>query len=236
VTAVTHLVDEIAHTDNGAEQQRGTPDPAAYVLIVDDEPVVRNFLKRCLEASGYPVKQAGNADQALELMAATPASVVLCDIRMPGHDGLWLAERLRANWPRTAIIMATAVDDHDTVRQSSALGVADYLIKPIAAEHLLHVVGRADRARTERELAAKRGALSVHERDMTDGRLEHGIEAEYTLEHPVKCSACGERITTLRAVRLIRSRVNFTSTLPRRGRIVTCPRCLAIMPVELGSF
>lgn len=226
---------EIARTDTGAEQQPATPDPAACVLIVDDEPVVRDFLKRCLEASGYPVKQAGNADEALELMAAIPASVVLCDIRMPGQDGLWLAERLRAKWPRTAIIMATAVDDHDIIRQSSALGAADYLIKPIAAEHLLQVVGRAVRARTERE-SAERGASSSPERDMTDGRLEHGIEAEYTLEHPVKCSACGESISTLRAVRLIRSRVNFTSTLPRRGRIVTCPRCLAIMPVELGNF
>lgn len=232
---MTHLVDEIARTDTGAEQQPATPDPAACVLIVDDEPVVRDFLKRCLEASGYPVKQAGNADEALELMAAIPASVVLCDIRMPGQDGLWLAERLRAKWPRTAIIMATAVDDHDIIRQSSALGAADYLIKPIAAEHLLQVVGRAVRARTERE-SAERGASSSPERDMTDGRLEHGIEAEYTLEHPVKCSACGESISTLRAVRLIRSRVNFTSTLPRRGRIVTCPRCLAIMPVELGNF
>ena len=233
---MTHLVDEIARTDNGADQHWTTPDPAAYVLVVDDEPAVREFLRRCLKASGYPVKQAANADEALALMEASPASVVLCDIRMPGRDGLWLAQRVRVKWPRTAIIMATAVDDDDTVRQSSALGAADYLIKPIRAAHLLQVVGRAVRARTERESALERGASSSDEREMTDARLEHGIEAEYTLEHPVKCSACGESISTLRAVRLIRSRVNFTSTLPRRGRIVTCPRCLAIQPVELGSF
>ena len=62
------------------------------------------------------------------------------------------------------------------------------------------------------------------------------IEAEYTLECPVRCPACGERIATLKAVRLIRSQVNFTSTLPRRGRVIACPHCLAVIPAELTNF
>ena len=239
-----HLADEIARPDNSADQSR-SQDRAGYdVLVVDDEDVVRDFLKRCLESSGYRVKQAANADEALAFMTATPAAAVLCDIKMPGHDGLWLAERLRARWPRAAIIMATAVEDHDTVRQSSALGAVDYLTKPIAAEHLLQVVGRALKARTERSaaersIAAGQSAFASAPIDVEQSEetgLEGGIEAEYTLEHPVRCSACREKISTLKAVRVMRSRVNFTSTLPRRGRLVVCPRCLAIMPVELGNF
>ena len=237
---VSHVVDEIARGDHSrASQDRATYD----VLVVDDEDVVRDFLKRCLETSGYRVKQAANADQALEYMTATPAAAVLCDIKMPGHDGLWLAERLRAKWPRAAIIMATAVDDHDTVRQSSALGAVDYLTKPIAAEHLLQVVGRALRARTERSaaersIASERSMFSSPPIDVEESEdgLEGGIEAEYTLEHAVRCGSCREKISTLKAVRVMRSRVNFTSTLPRRGRLVVCPKCLAIMPVELGNF
>lgn len=62
------------------------------------------------------------------------------------------------------------------------------------------------------------------------------IEAEYTLESPVRCPACGERITTIKAVRLIRAQVNFTSTLPRRGRVLACPNCLAVIPAELSNF
>jgi len=62
------------------------------------------------------------------------------------------------------------------------------------------------------------------------------IDAEYTLESPVKCPACGERVTTLKAVRLIRAQVNFTSTLPRRGRVIACPHCLAVVPAELSNF
>jgi CheY-like chemotaxis protein len=241
---VSHVVDEIARSVTGADR-RAPQDPVHYdVLVVDDEDVVREFLKRCLETSGYRVKAASNADEALAAMTATPAAAVLCDIRMPGHDGLWLAERLRAKWPRAAIIMATAVDDHDTVRQSSALGAVDYLTKPIAAEHLMQVVGRALKARTERSAAERSVAVerSVFpsekpiDVDEDDGSLEGGIEAEYTLEHPVRCSSCREKISTLKAVRVMRSRVNFTSTLPRRGRLVVCPKCLAIMPVELGNF
>lgn len=65
---------------------------------------------------------------------------------------------------------------------------------------------------------------------------DNKIEAEYTLESPVRCPACGERITSIKAVRLIRAQVNFTSTLPRRGRVLACPHCLAVIPAELSNF
>jgi hypothetical protein len=61
-------------------------------------------------------------------------------------------------------------------------------------------------------------------------------EAEYSLEWPVKCPACGETISSLKAVRLLRTHVNFTSTLPRRGRVVVCPRCHVVLPAELTNF
>jgi hypothetical protein len=62
------------------------------------------------------------------------------------------------------------------------------------------------------------------------------IEAEYALEHPVRCQACGETVDHLKAVRLLRTRVNFTSTLPRRGRVIVCPLCHAMVPAELTNF
>src|SRR5262249_45175986 len=119
-----------------------TSDARSYVLVVDDEAVVRYFLTRCLEESGYAVKAVATAAEALETMVASPASAVLCDIRMPGHDGLWLASRLRAHWPATPVIMATGLDDVDTVRQSRELGAVEYLTKPITADQLQQVVER----------------------------------------------------------------------------------------------
>jgi DNA-directed RNA polymerase subunit RPC12/RpoP len=80
---------------------------------------------------------------------------------------------------------------------------------------------------TPEEVAAPSEALS---------NLAESIEAEYTLECPVRCPACGEKLTTVKAVRLIRGQVNFTSTLPRRGRVIACPHCLAIIPAELSNF
>jgi hypothetical protein len=61
-------------------------------------------------------------------------------------------------------------------------------------------------------------------------------EAEYTLEYPVRCPACSQVIRTVQVVRLLRTKVNFTSTLPRRGRIIICPVCKKALSAELAGF
>ena len=61
-------------------------------------------------------------------------------------------------------------------------------------------------------------------------------DAVYRLETPVKCPHCGDTVSTLKAVRLLRDTVSFTSTLPRRGRVVACPNCQAILPAELTNL
>lgn len=223
---------ELAEGDAGSgDEQNWTPPAAGYVLVVDDDLAVRDLLKRCLEGSGHLVKQAASADVALDLMAEAPASVVLCDIRMPGRDGLWLAERLRAEWPSTKIVMVTAIDDLQTIQQSRDLGAADYLTKPINRDQLQQVVARLASRPHGGEPGQAEGAGKVGTTTLPDA-----VEAEYALETPVRCPACGERTAVLKAIRLIRGHVNFTSTLPRRGRVLACPHCLAIVPGELTNF
>lgn len=100
------------------------------VLIVDDEQPIRVILTRWLKGWGYGVRNVGSASEALDVMAAEPADIVLCDVAMPEHDGLWLAEQVHVQWPRTAIIMTTARDDTRTVRTSRTLGAIAYVIKP----------------------------------------------------------------------------------------------------------
>lgn len=70
-------------------------------------------------------------------------------------------------------------------------------------------------------------------REDTSGRE---AEAEYTLEYPVKCPHCERDLETLKVVRLLRTKVNFTSTLPRRGRVLACPECQKIVSAELAGF
>jgi endogenous inhibitor of DNA gyrase (YacG/DUF329 family) len=77
--------------------------------------------------------------------------------------------------------------------------------------------------------------------ERNDKKKDEGVplgkfEATYKLETAVKCPHCGELVGSLKAVRLLRDEVNFTSTLPRRGRIVTCPHCQVIVPAELTNF
>jgi CheY-like chemotaxis protein len=203
-----------------------------YVLVVDDQQVVRDFLKRSLEGSGFAVKQAGSALIALELMATAAASVVLCDVRMPVNNGLWLTEQLRARWPDVPVIMITALEDEETISACRGLGAFDYLTKPISQKQLRDAVRRA--MATLEEMPVIADAAPSASTDLQTALDK--IDAEYSLECPVRCPACGDTVSSLKAVRLLRAHVNFTSTLPRRGRLVVCPNCLAIVPAELSNF
>ena len=113
------------------------------VLVVDDESRVTELLGRWLTRWNYEVNTAASAIEALESMLAQPCDIMLCDIRMPGQDGLWLAERVREKWPRTAIIMASGVMEVDDVMKSRKLGAVDYVTKPFGKELLLQALDRA---------------------------------------------------------------------------------------------
>jgi response regulator of citrate/malate metabolism len=129
--------------------------------------------------------------------------------------------------------MVTAIDDLQTVRGSQEQGAIDYVTKPIVPERLIEAIRRATSPHCEQHAMPEHGSSHI---DGVSKEHEWKSEVEYTLETPVKCSACGERITMVKAVRLLRSHVHFTSTLPRRGRVVVCPHCLAAIPAELTNF
>jgi putative two-component system response regulator len=120
--------------------RRECPEP---VLVVDDEAAVRDLLVRWLRARGYRVQTAGDAEEGLARMSEEPAAVVLCDIRLPGHDGLWLLDRLRERFPETAVVMATGVSDVGPAVFSLRRGVVDYLTKPFSSDQVAQAVRRA---------------------------------------------------------------------------------------------
>ena len=66
-------------------------------------------------------------------------------------------------------------------------------------------------------------------RVLDESRDVHDSDAEYTLEYAAACPVCGSTLTTVKVVRLLRTRVNFTSTLPRHGQVVICPDCRAVL-------
>jgi response regulator RpfG family c-di-GMP phosphodiesterase len=112
------------------------------VLVVDDEESVRNLLARWLESAGHAVVTATGAEAALAVIQQVAPAVVVCDIRMPGRDGLWLAERIRDGFQQTAVIMASGVQDVDASIACLRCGVVDYLTKPFDRDRLRDAVRR----------------------------------------------------------------------------------------------
>jgi two-component system response regulator MprA len=107
------------------------------VLVVDDEPAVRQALQRALTFEGYEVRLAEDGRGALDLLLTDPFDAILLDVSMPGIDGLEVCRRLRAAGDRTPILMLTA--RHATADRVAGLdaGADDYLVKPFALEELL---------------------------------------------------------------------------------------------------
>ncbi|MBI4476779.1 MAG: response regulator [Acidobacteria bacterium] len=112
------------------------------VLVVDDENGIRALMARWVESAGFTAAQAENADRALQEFEDRGAAIALCDIRMPGHDGLWLTEQIRRRYPDTAVIMTTGVQDLDAAVTSLRNGVVDYLVKPFGRERLRDALDR----------------------------------------------------------------------------------------------
>ena len=82
---------------------------------------------------------APDAEAALDEMTKAAADVVMCDVEMPGHDGLWLAAQLHKRFPTSAIVLATAVDSVPAIT-SMQPGIVEYLVKPFAQKRVLNAV------------------------------------------------------------------------------------------------
>lgn len=113
------------------------------VLVVDDEPHVRAILSHWVQSFGYAAHQAADADAALSVMERSSVSVALCDVRMPGRDGLWLTDQIRDRHPETAVILATGADDGMVAKRGAELGAMDYLVKPFGGDRLAGALRRA---------------------------------------------------------------------------------------------
>ena len=107
------------------------------ILVVDDEPAVREAIERALRFEGYEVALAADGHEALERIDQRPADVVVLDLLMPRVDGLEMCRRMRHQGDRTPVLMLTARDAvADRVTGLDA-GADDYLVKPFALDELL---------------------------------------------------------------------------------------------------
>lgn len=107
------------------------------VLLVDDEPSLRQVLTRVLRQSGCEVTAAGDGKEALRRLEMASYDLVYLDIHLPEMTGLQVLEKIHASYPELPVVLFTAFASINSVLQALRLGATDYLIKPIDPDILI---------------------------------------------------------------------------------------------------
>ncbi|HVL75454.1 MAG TPA: sigma-54 dependent transcriptional regulator, partial [Noviherbaspirillum sp.] len=126
------------------------------VLVVDDEPAIRQILAAYLTKAGCTVSQAQSGGEALERLARGDVDVAISDIKMPDFTGIELVRRARAAGIDTNFIMMTAHASVDTAIEAIKAGASDYMIKPVRNEEVMH---RLTKVRDLRRLSSENRVL-----------------------------------------------------------------------------
>ncbi len=108
------------------------------ILIVDDEPILRSTLEEFLKHEQFEAEQAASGEEALEKASKQDFDVAICDVQMPGMDGLELLNRLRQISPETFVLIITAYATVESAVEAFQAGAHDYLMKPVIFDDLLH--------------------------------------------------------------------------------------------------
>jgi PAS domain S-box-containing protein len=143
--------------------------PAPSVLIVDDDPALLQALPETLRLrlDRVTVDISDSAWAALERLAVADYDAIICDIKMPGMDGLGLLAEIRARRPDTPTLLITGHGDHDLAVQALRGGAYDFIQKPIDRNYLVASLNRAiQMRRLSRQVAQQRLALERHANEL----------------------------------------------------------------------
>jgi two-component system KDP operon response regulator KdpE len=125
-------------------------DLAAKILVVDDEPQIRKFLRLGLEGHGYGVLEAASAEAALRLAVAEPPDLVVLDLGLPDREGFEVLSALR-EWSRVPVFVLSVRNREGEKVRAFDLGADDYVVKPFGMPELLARIKAALRRRIEGE-------------------------------------------------------------------------------------
>ncbi len=140
--------------ENVAQRTKGK------ILIVDDDPVVRDSLGKWFESEGFDVGIVCGAREALEAMAQSSWDIALLDIKMPGVDGVELQGRIHTIDAELPVVMMTGYASVETAVKALKQGAYDYITKPFDPDELVHLVSKAiEHRRTKQEVERLRENL-----------------------------------------------------------------------------
>ena len=149
------------------------------ILVVDDEPNLRHMLTAVLQKAGYRVGSAANGMEALSLTETRSFDVILCDLRMPGMDGLAFLKHAGTRGLDAAIIMMSAYGTINTAVQAMKLGAADYISKPFNPDEILLKLGQIEERNRLRQ---------------ENIRLRHAIQETFSFQNIVAKSKSMRKI------------------------------------------
>jgi DNA-binding NtrC family response regulator len=118
------------------------PPPAASILVVDDELLIRETLVEYLGQEGFTVVACSSGEEALEQAEERRFDIALCDVHLPGLDGLELLDRLQRISPETFVLLITAYATVESAVEAFQRGAHDYLMKPILLDEVLSKIRR----------------------------------------------------------------------------------------------
>ena len=110
------------------------------ILVVDDDAIVIKSCKRILEAEGFEVSTCPSADDALEKIKNYDFDLLLIDVKMPKHDGIFLMREVKKNWPDIPIIVMSGYPTPETIADVLKLGATQFISKPFRPDELMKSV------------------------------------------------------------------------------------------------
>lgn len=175
------------------------------ILVVDDDPVVGKSFDRVLSEKGYTVSSVPSGSDALDKLGREDYDVVFTDIRMPGMDGIEVAERIKARRPWIPVVIVTGYGTAADEARAKAIGVSEFLHKPLSPEM---IEGSARKAFRVIEGGAPKALLA--EMAPAAPRAEAGVAVA-----PLPAGAAGE--SALKTVALFLEKVALVLVAPFVG-------------------
>jgi len=207
------------------------------ILVVDDEALIREYLERALSRAGHEVALAESGEAALAQLAESPPDAVLCDIRMPGIDGMEVLRRIKTDWPEVEVVMMTAFGTIRSALDAANAGAFDYLQKPF--ENLDDVLLTVRNVLEKRRLAERARQLEgeVIRRDAFDSLVGESAAMRKLTEliQTVAPSSSTVLINgeTGTGKELVARAIHRAS--PRRGKPMVAVHCAALTESLLES-
>ena len=110
------------------------------ILVVDDDAIVIKSCRRILEAEGFEVTSVPSADEALEKIKYYEFDLLLMDVKMPKHDGIFLMREIKKHWPDIPIIVMSGYPTPETIADVLKLGATQFIPKPFRPDELVKSV------------------------------------------------------------------------------------------------